>query len=59
MFVIGVAVNFSACNKDDDEDKVNADELVGTWEVYASKGWEIEDGENMNGIGMQNHIRLE
>lgn len=43
MFVV-LSVGFTACG-DDDDDEISADNLVGTWELYWSAGYEKYNGE--------------
>ncbi len=45
ILTLGFALSFNACSKDDDDNVVDNASIVGTWEIIASKGWEIDKGD--------------
>lgn len=44
LLVAVLCLGFTSCSSDDDYE-INAENLLGTWQLTHSKGWEIYDGE--------------
>lgn len=44
-----VCVGLSSCSKDDDEKIGSTDNIVGVWTITSDEGWELHEGEKMNG----------
>lgn len=44
MLVIACCAGFTSCG-DDDDDEVNASEIVGKWNIVGYEAWEEEDGD--------------